>query len=112
MQQLSANELKVRGISAIESVLAEQPEAIISVRGKERFVVMDIAHYHHLRECELEAALLQSQADVRAGHVVQESAAEHMARLEGMVHSERLVKASAAPKPRARRTSRTTRTSS
>lgn len=87
MQQLSANELKVRGVSAIETVLAQQPEAIISVRGKERFVVMDIAHYHHLRECELEAALLQSRADLRAGHAVQESAAEHMARLEGLLHS-------------------------
>ena len=103
MQQLSANELKVRGISAIETVLAEQPEAIISVRGKERFVVMDIAHYHHLRECELEAALLQSRADVRAGHAVQESAAEHMARLDNLLQA----KASpAAPKTKARTPSR------
>ena len=95
MQQLSANELKVRGISAIETVLAQQPEAIISVRGKERFVVMDIAHYHHLRECELEAALLQSRADVRAGHAVQESAAAHMARLDNLLQAQ----ASPATKP-------------
>ncbi len=87
MQQLSANELKVRGISAIENVLSTQPEAIISVRGKERFVVMDISHYHYLRECELEAALLQSQADVRAGRAVQETSAEHMARLEALMVS-------------------------
>lgn len=87
MHQLSANELKVRGISAIENVLSTQPEAIISVRGKERFVVMDIAHYHYLRECELEAALLQSQADLRAGRAVQETAAEHMARLQALMGS-------------------------
>ena len=85
MQQLSANELKVRGISAIETVLAQQPEAIISVRGKERFVVMDISHYHHLRECELEAALMQSKADIAAGRARQETAQNHMARLDDLL---------------------------
>lgn len=108
MQQLSANELKVRGISAIETVLAQQPEAIISVRGKERFVVMDIAHYHHLRECELEAALLQSRADVRAGHAVQESAAEHMVRLDHLLQAtaSSTVKAAKARSPSTRTPSR------
>ncbi|MDP3425305.1 MAG: hypothetical protein Q8S32_16295 [Burkholderiaceae bacterium] len=85
MNQLTANDLKVRGVAAIESVLATQPEATISVRGKDRFVVMDMAHYHYLRECELEAALAQSRADMAAGRSVQESAAAHMTRLQGML---------------------------
>lgn len=85
MNQLTANDLKVRGVAAIESILATQPEATISVRGKDRFVVMDMAHYHYLRECELEAALAQSRADMAAGRSVQESAAAHMTRLEGML---------------------------
>ena len=85
MSQLTANDLKTRGVAAIESVLAKQPEAMISVRGKERFVVMDVAHYHYLRECELDAALAQSQADVAAGRFVVEWAAAHMARLEAML---------------------------
>jgi hypothetical protein len=84
-QQLSANDLKTRGVAAIEALLATQPEAMISVRGKERFVVMDVAHYHYLRECELEAALAQSQADVAAGRFADESASAHMARLEAML---------------------------
>jgi PHD/YefM family antitoxin component YafN of YafNO toxin-antitoxin module len=85
MTPLTANDLKTRGVTAIEEVLATQSEAMISVRGKERFVVMDVAHYHYLRECELDAALAQSQADVAAGRVVAESAAAHMARLEAML---------------------------
>lgn len=85
MNQLTANDLKVRGVAAIESILTTQPEATISVRGKDRFVVMDMAHYHYLRECELEAALAQSRADLTAGRAVAESAASHMARLEGML---------------------------
>ena len=85
MDQLTANDLKLRGIAAIEAVLAHQVEATISVRGKERFVVMEMAQYHYLRECELEAALAQSRADVAAGRAVQESAQAHVARLETML---------------------------
>lgn len=82
MSHISANDLKTKGVAAIEAVLAEHAEAIVSVRGKERFVVMDMAHYHHLRECELEAALAQSRADVAAGRFVHESPEAHLARLD------------------------------
>jgi hypothetical protein len=82
MSNLTANDLKTKGIAAIEDVLAKQPEAIVSVRGKERFVVMDIAQYHYLRECELEAALAETHADVKAGRYVKESAAAHVKRVK------------------------------
>ena len=85
MSHLSANDLKTGGVAAIAAALAEQPEAIISVRGKDRFVVMDMEHYHYLRECELDAALAQSQADVAAGRFVAESAQAHVARLDAML---------------------------
>ncbi|CAN5870458.1 hypothetical protein BH11PSE13_BH11PSE13_30660 [soil metagenome] len=93
MTRLSANDLKTRGVAAIEALLATQPEAMISVRGKERFVVMDIAHYHYLRECELDAALAQSRAEVTAGNFVDESAASHMARLDALLAKPVSVKA-------------------
>ena len=86
MTQLTANDLKLRGIAAIESALSDQTEVTISVRGKDRFVVMNIAQYHYLRECELEAALVQTRADLAAGHAVQESANEHMARLDVLLN--------------------------
>ena len=38
MGHINANELKTRGVVAIEQALADKPEAIVSVRGKERFV--------------------------------------------------------------------------
>ena len=83
MAQISANELKTRGVSAIESILAKSPEAIISVRGKDRFVVMDIEHYNYLRECELEAALAETRGDLAAGRFTIESAEDHLARISG-----------------------------
>ena len=88
MGQLTANDLKVRGIAAIEDALADQAEATISVRGTQRFVVMEVAQYHYLRECELEAALAQSRADLSAGRTVQETAQAHMDRLDDMLNAE------------------------
>ena len=85
MSQLTANDLKTRGVAAIESLLATQPEAMISVRGKERYVVMEVAQYHYLRECELDAALAQSQADLAAGRFVAESAQAHMDRMDALL---------------------------
>lgn len=82
MSTLTANDLKTKGIAAIETALAECPEAIVTVRGKDRFVVMDIAQYHHLRECELEAALAETRVDITAGRFVKESAAAHVKRVK------------------------------
>lgn len=81
MNQVTANDLKIRGVSAIEKALAGHSEAVVSVRGQQRFVVMELAQYQHLRECELEAALAASRADLAAGRVIKESPEAHIARL-------------------------------
>lgn len=83
MSAISANNLKTKGVSAIVEALAQSPEAIVSVRGKDRFVVMDIGHYRYLRECELATALAESQADLAASRFVIESAEAHVARVIG-----------------------------
>ena len=82
MSNLTANDLKTKGVAAIEAVLAERLEAIVSVRGKDRFVVMEIEQYHYLRECELEAALAETRADIAAGRSVKESPAAHVKRVK------------------------------
>ena len=84
MNHISANELKTRGIAAIEQALATEQEAIVSVRGKDRFVILDMAQYQRLRECELEVALAEARSDVAAGRVVRESPEAHLARLDAM----------------------------
>lgn len=85
---LPANDLKTKGVSSIARLLEAQQEVVISVRGEPRYVVMDIAHYDHLRECELEAAWLQAKEDVEAGRVRRESADEHMARIMAELNTE------------------------
>ena len=88
MTILTANDLKTKGISTIAKLLEAQQEVVISVRGEPRYVVMDLAHYDHLREYELEAAWLQAKEDVVAGRVRRESAEEHMARVIAELHAE------------------------
>lgn len=88
MSSVTANDLKTRGVAALEESLANSTEAVVSVRGKDRFVVMEVAQYHYLRECELDAALAQSRADVAAGRFVMESAQQHMDRLEALLAAE------------------------
>jgi hypothetical protein len=85
MPSLTANDLKTRGVAAIEEALGQQTEALVSVRGKDKYVVMEVAQYHYLRECELDAALAQSQADIAAGRYVVESAQQHMERVAAML---------------------------
>ena len=82
MSSISANDLKTRGVSAIEAALAHDSEAVISVRGKNRFVVMPIEQFHYLRECELEAALAQTKSDLSEGRFIISSPEEHLQRLK------------------------------
>ena len=84
MKAITANELKTKGVSSIESALAEGDEAIISVRGQERYVVMDMEAYNRLRVCELEAALYEARREVDGGQAVTESVEEHIDRLRKM----------------------------
>ena len=60
---------------------------MVSVRGTDRYVVMELAQYQHLRECELEAALAESRADIAAGRSVVESPDQHLGRLQALIVS-------------------------
>ena len=61
MAVITANDLKTKGISDIEHILQDAQEVVISVRGKPRYVVMDVTRYDVLRECEIVAAWAQTQ---------------------------------------------------
>lgn len=81
MNILTANELKTKGIGAVEACLQNVNEAIISVRGKDKYVIMNIDKYNAFREYELEVALQESLADVAADRVIIETAEQHIQRI-------------------------------
>ncbi|MBF0238182.1 MAG: type II toxin-antitoxin system prevent-host-death family antitoxin [SAR324 cluster bacterium] len=81
MNSITANQLKTKGISAIESNLDDEHELVITVHGKEKFVVMDLHHYNYLRDCELDAALHETKSDYQSGKFVTESVEQHIQRV-------------------------------
>ena len=78
---ITANELKTKGLSLIKAVTKNNSEAIISVRGKNEFVIIPIESYNKLRELELEAAIAETKKEIAEGKFVEESIAEHLKRV-------------------------------
>ena len=78
MNSITANELKTKGVSVVENALQSDDEAIITVRGKDKYVIIDMNKYNRFRDYELEIALLEARADVTKGRVKRESVAAHM----------------------------------
>ena len=78
---ISANDLKTKGVACLEESLTDKMEDVITVRGKECFVVMKIEQYHYLREMELEAALYEAQQDIAAGQFTKDSVDQHVDKL-------------------------------
>ena len=81
MNAITANELKIRGISAVEDQLENEDEVIISVRGKDRYVVMSLEKFASLRDFELDMAVKEARADYEAGNTVTESVEDHIKRV-------------------------------
>ena len=81
MTSISANELKTKGVSIVENVLQKEDEAVITVRGKQKYVIVDLKKYSKMREYELEVALLEARADLANGRTKKESVAEHIKRV-------------------------------
>ncbi|MBL4621464.1 MAG: type II toxin-antitoxin system Phd/YefM family antitoxin [Immundisolibacteraceae bacterium] len=82
MNSITANELKTKGVTVVESALSNSEEAIITVRGKQKYVIIEMEKYDKLRDYELEIALLEATRDVAEGRVNTESVDEHIERLK------------------------------
>ena len=79
---ITANDLKVKGVGILESMLHKLDEVLISVRGQSKYVVVDIKRYEYLRECELEHAYAEVQKERVEGKSRIMTAQEHIAELE------------------------------
>ena len=80
MGNITASELRTKGIAQIRKLLADWPEVFISVRGAKRYVVIDLERFTYLRECELDAALLEAKEDPQEKRLAVERVEEHLRR--------------------------------
>jgi len=82
-QTITANDLKTKGITVLDKETSEGTEVIVTVRGKNKYVIIPIEKYNYLRECELEAALVETEAEVKKSKFVKESVEKHVKRISG-----------------------------
>lgn len=78
---VTANDLKTKGVSAIEPFAKKGLETIITVRGVDTYVVLTTQSFNHLRECELTAALIESEKDMKNRKYHEGSIEEHLKRI-------------------------------
>ena len=64
---VTANDVKQRGVSLFGELLEKFDEIVVNVRGKKKYVVMDIERYKTLRTLELDNAYREVMEDVKNG---------------------------------------------
>ncbi|TQV62643.1 MAG: prevent-host-death protein [Sulfurovum sp.] len=78
---INANDVKIKGVSLFAQILEKFDEIIINVRGKNRYVVMDIERYRELRAIELDSLYEKAMREVNEGNFKVMTAEEHLKEL-------------------------------
>jgi hypothetical protein len=77
MLTITANEIKKQGISSLHNA----EEALITIRGKPRYVILDINSYEKFREMELIMALDAAKKEIAKGKYHVENPEKHIERI-------------------------------
>ena len=64
---ITANNLKTRGVKAIEESLQDSDRVGITVRGKLKYVAITVEEYDKLRDAEISLAYQKVMNDVKQG---------------------------------------------
>jgi hypothetical protein len=83
-----ANEIKQRGVSFFDTLLDKFDELIINVRGKDKYVVLDIERYKEFRANELDLAYMKTMKDIENGKCKKLSAKEHLREIHSELKNE------------------------
>jgi len=84
VNEVTANDLKVKGITAIDDITSAGYEVVITVRGKQKYVVMTVEEYNQLREYELSGAIIEAKNDIKNGKFKKGNIEDHMKRIENV----------------------------
>jgi len=78
---ITANEVKTNGVTMFDNILNKVDELIINVRGKNKYVVLDIERYKEFRENELDLAYMKVMKDIESKKFKTQTASEHIEEL-------------------------------
>jgi prevent-host-death family protein len=81
-----ANEIKTKGVSLLDKLFEKTEEVIISVRGRNKYAVIDIERYKRLRALELDRAYEEAMEDIKAGNYTTDIE-EHLRKLDDALRS-------------------------
>ena len=79
---ISASEIKKHGVSIFDKLFEKVDSIVVNVRGKNKYVVMDMGRYNELREYELQKAYEEVTEDIKGGDYQIVSAKEHINELK------------------------------
>jgi PHD/YefM family antitoxin component YafN of YafNO toxin-antitoxin module len=78
---ITANDIKTKGVKAIEDGLSKDDRLSVSVRGKVKYIILKADDYEHLRLAELEMAYKETISDIEKGKFKIETTDQHLERL-------------------------------
>lgn len=78
---ITANEIKIKGVSILDKALNQAEEVFINVRGKNKFVVIGVDRYNEFRANELDIAYMKTMKDVNKGNYKTQTAKQHLQNL-------------------------------
>ncbi len=78
---VSANEIKTKGVTLLDKLFETVSEVVINVRGKNKYVVIDIERYKQLRELELDRLYDETMQEIKEGRFKTQSVEEHLSEL-------------------------------
>ncbi len=78
---ISANDVKTKGVSFFGKMLEKADELVINVRGKNKYVVLEVERYNEFRQQELDLAHMKTMQDIKEGRYKVQTAAEHIKEL-------------------------------
>lgn len=84
---VTANDVKQKGVGIFDPLLASAQEVFINVRGKDKYVVVDIERYRELRAIELDIAYQNALDDIKNANYKKLTAAEHIEELENALQN-------------------------
>lgn len=88
MHTITANELKNRGVTAIDAVMEDEP-VTITVRGAPKYVVLPVEQFDAFAEYELDRALAAAHKDLEQGNYqVIDDVDAHVAEIMEMIERE------------------------
>lgn len=82
---VSANDIKTKGVSLLDRLFEKASEVIINVRGKNKYVVIDIERYKTLRTLELDRLYEETMNEIKEGRYTTDIE-EHLREVRALSH--------------------------